>query len=74
MTTIATSMLAEQAQRALGAHDPNAEVTLDAGGGFIVRTGLAEAEVQRLLLAASLPAAARTLPSRSDCCGGCCGA
>lgn len=74
MTTTATPALAAQAQRALAAHDRNAEVTLDADGGFIVRTELAEAEVLRLLQAAALPVAARTVAARSDCCGGCCGA
>ena len=74
MNTTATPALAEQARRALAVHDRNAEVTLDADGGLIVRTGLAEAEVLRLLQSAALPAAARTVAARSDCCGGCCGA
>lgn len=74
MNTLATPTLAEQARRALAAHDGNADVTLDANGGFIVRTELAEAEVLRLLQAAALPLAARTVTVRSDCCGGCCGA
>ncbi len=74
MTTTATPALAEQAQRALAAHDRNAEVTLAADGGFVVRTELTEAEVRRLLQAAALPVAARTVPARSDCCGGCGGA
>ncbi len=74
MPTTATAELAEQARRALTAHDRNAEVTLGADGGLIVRTELDQADVLRLLQAAALPVAARTVAARSDCCGGCCGA
>lgn len=73
MNTTATPALAEQAQQTLAAHDRNAEVTLDVNGGFIVRTRLAETDVLRLLQAAALPAAARVVAVRSECCGGCSG-
>lgn len=73
MNTTTTPALAERAQQTLAAHDRNAEVTLDANGGFIVRTKLAEADVLRLLQAAALPPAARVVAVRSECCGGCSG-
>jgi len=74
MNTLATPALVEQARHALLAHDSNADVQADADGGLIVRTTLDQTEGVRLLQAAALPLATRTIAAPSDCCGGCCGA
>lgn len=74
MNTPATPALVERARHALLAHDGDADVQADADGGLIVRTRLEQAEVVRLLQAAALPLATRTIAAPSDCCGGCCGA
>lgn len=71
--TAATAPLAEQARRALAAHDRNARVELGADGGLLVYSDLDQATVLRVLQTAALPAAT-AVPARSDCCGGCCGA
>lgn len=72
--TTATAPLAEQARRALAAHDRNARVEPGADGGLLVYSDLDEATVLRVLQTAALPVAVKAVPARSDCCGGCCGA
>lgn len=74
MNTLATPALVEQARHALLAHASNADVQAGADGGLSMRTTPDQTDVMRLLQAAALPLATRTIAAPSDCCGGCCGA